>query len=301
MTDEEREGSLKGLRRLVRSLTFIGVDATRRFNDHDGSAMAGHITYTILLALFPFLIFATSVAGFVFGAEHSAASREVFFEMLPENVGLTLQPVLEEVLGTQNRGLLSVSAIGTLWIASTGYEAIRIAFDRAYRAELRAPFWKRRVIAIGVVLVAIVVFLSLGLLIVAGPMIVSLADDYLDLSSRFLHRSVRLGVSTTILCAFVILCHKVLPSRSMRYVRVWPGVLFTTVIWMAAASLFSVFLRFAPNYAITYGTMAGGIVAMLFFYLTSALIIFGAEINAALLARNQDAVGRKQPFVAQKW
>ncbi len=93
---------------------------------------------------------------------------------------------------------------------------------------------------------------------------------------------------------------KVLPSRSMRDTEIWPGVLVTTVIWMAAASLFSIYLRLAPNYAIAYGTLAGGIVTMLFFYLTSTLIILGAEINAALLANRQNADGPKELSNAQE-
>jgi membrane protein len=74
----------------------------------------------------------------------------------------------------------------------------------------------------------------------------------------------------------------VLPARSLGARRLWPGVLVTTFLWMAAAWAFSVYLSATPTYTVTYGTLAGVIITLMFFYLTGAVIIFGAEVNAAM-------------------
>ena len=76
--------------------------------------------------------------------------------------------------------------------------------------------------------------------------------------------------------------HRVLPGRRLKGCRLWPGVLVTTVLWVAMAFGFSIYLSFTPTYTVTYGTLAGVIITLMFFYFTGATIIYGAEVNAAL-------------------
>ena len=81
---------------------------------------------------------------------------------------------------------------------------------------------------------------------------------------------------------FLLVMHRTLPGRRMKGSRLWPGVMVTTVLWVAFASAFSIYLSFTPTYTVTYGTLAGVIITLMFFYLTGATIIYGAEVNAAL-------------------
>ena len=81
---------------------------------------------------------------------------------------------------------------------------------------------------------------------------------------------------------FVLVMHVVLPGRSLAVRRLWPGVLVTTLLWLMAAGGFTIYLGYTPTYSVTYGTLAGVIITLMFFYLTGATIIFGAELNAAL-------------------
>ena len=76
--------------------------------------------------------------------------------------------------------------------------------------------------------------------------------------------------------------HWILPARPMHTKRLWPGILVSLLIWIAAASALSVYVAFSPSYALTYGALAGVIVTLLFFYLSGLAIIFGAQVNAVL-------------------
>jgi membrane protein len=89
-------------------------------------------------------------------------------------------------------------------------------------------------------------------------------------------------IGVLVFIGFVWLMHRTLPGRRLKSARLWPGVLVTTVLWVAFASAFSIYLSFTPTYTVTYGTLAGVIITLMFFYLTGATIIFGAELNAAL-------------------
>ena len=90
------------------------------------------------------------------------------------------------------------------------------------------------------------------------------------------------AMAAAFLIGFLLIMHRILPGRRLTGCRLWPGVLVTTVLWVAFASGFSIYLSFTPTYTVTYGTLAGVIITLMFFYLTGATIIFGAELNAAL-------------------
>ena len=76
--------------------------------------------------------------------------------------------------------------------------------------------------------------------------------------------------------------HRYLPARRMRYMRIWPGIVLSMLIWVVLASAMSIYLAFAPSYALTYGALSGVIVTLLFFYLTGVAIILGAQVNAVI-------------------
>jgi membrane protein len=92
----------------------------------------------------------------------------------------------------------------------------------------------------------------------------------------------RYALALSALSVFLFALHRVLPSRRMRGLSLWPGIFLTMALWMAAAIAFSVYLSYAPSYSVTYGGLAGAIITLLFFYITGAVIIFGAEVNAAV-------------------
>ncbi len=254
----------------------------RRFFRNDGSAMAGYIAYISLLAFFPFLIFASALAGMLIGPEQSEYLIETLFNLLPEHIALTILPVAREVLGKTGGGLITLSAVGAIWVASTGFEAFRIAFDRAYDTINRRPFWKNRGIAVIFVFLAVIVFMVLGAAIIVGPTLVRFLESQLSINIPIGSSTLRYGFAGIVLTAFLLLLHRTLPGRRLKVGSLWPGVVATGAICLVAASLFSVYLSFAPNYTITYGALAGVIITLLFFYVTGAAIIFGAELNSAL-------------------
>lgn len=260
----------------------IAGKAVVRYNRNDGSAMAGYIAYTSLLAVFPFLIFASAMAGSMIGADQSDKVIDSLFQLLPEHIALTIQPVAREVLSQPGGGVITLSAIGAIWVASTGFEAFRIAFDRAYDAEDKRPFWITRGLSVLLVFLATAVFVMLGVVVIVGPLIRRMIDEYFEAQMPFGASTLLYFVSALVLAVFLLLLHRVLPSRRLKTPSLLPGVIVTGVIWMSAASVFSIYLRYAPNYTITYGALAGVIITLLFFYVSGAAIIYGAEINAAL-------------------
>ena len=268
----------------------VGGKAAVRYSRDDGGAMAGYIAYTSLLAVFPFLIFATALAGLLIGPEESDRIVNGLFQLLPEHIALTLRPVALEVLNQPRGGVLTLSAIGAVWVASSGFDAFRIAFDRAYDSIDPRPIWITRGLCIAFVFLTTVVYIILGLIIIAGPLLFFLAREYLVVEIPIGVDTVRYTIAAVVLSGFLLLLHRTLPARRLTLRELWPGVLVTDAILLAEASLFSVYLRFAPNYTFTYGALAGVILTLLFFYVAGSAIIYGAEINAVLSAERAKRV-----------
>ena len=180
-----------------------------------------------------------------------------------------------------------LSAMFAIWIASNAVEAFRIAFDRAYEVDDPRTFFENRALAIILVFVGAVVAALLGVSIILSPIIISIVDEQLPGRLPPMAGYATYAIGIIVFMGFMLLMHRVLPGRSMRGTRLWPGVIVTTVLWIAAARLFTFYLSSAASYTVTYGTLAGVIIVLMFFYITGATIIFGAEFNAAVDRRER--------------
>ncbi|RMH49646.1 MAG: YihY/virulence factor BrkB family protein [Alphaproteobacteria bacterium] len=253
----------------------------RRFMAHDGSALAGYIAFAMLLALFPFAVVAVMLASLIIGRRDSIAAVQALVELLPAELVSSIEPVLLQVISVDRGSTLTLWAVVALWSSSSGVEAFRTAFDRAYEVAEPRPWWLNRLQSLAIVLLGVATFLVVGVAIVAGPLLIAAIERYTGLRVPGIVDALRYAIGIGVFWAFLYVLHRLLPPRRPR--AILPGILASTVLFMAMATGFAYYLALAPGYAVTYGALAGVVVAMLFFYLTGAVIILGAEINAALM------------------
>ena len=254
------------------------------FIANDGPQRAGHIAFASLLAFFPFLIFLTSLAGFLGQGEAAREFVAFVFEMMPPEVANAVAPAVGEVVGRTRGGLLTVSLLGSLWAASSGVEALRLALNQAYRVTNRRPFWRRRLEGLAFVVIAAVAILAAMIGIVAGPLIWDLVESVLGVAAppRWVWGVARYSVASFGLLLTVSLLYRWLPNQRQPWRRVLPGAVVAVSAWLVAASLASVYFSQAKHFTMTYGSLGGIVIALLFFYLSAAILIFGAELNAVL-------------------
>jgi membrane protein len=262
-----------------------------RFLADDGDALSGSIAYSTFLSVFPFAIFATALAGAVMSERDAEALVDALFDVAPEHVALTLEPVIQSVTTGWSGRLLTGSAVIALWSASNAMETVRLGIERAYRAPAPRGFVARRLVALGYVVLAVITFGLLGALIVAAPLALTLAERLAGATVPHGVGLARYGVGLGAFTAFLFAVHRFLPATRPRRLRA--GVAATVALWALGATAFSVYLANAPGWSITYGALAGVIATLLFFYLTGATIIFGAEMNATLAAFGAGRRGRE--------
>lgn len=278
-------GAKPGLgRRLVRGIALLGR-AGKRMSDEDGFVMAGHLSFTALLALFPFLIFLTSLASF-FGTQADLERIvSLMFDTMPDEVAETLEPVVAEVVVGRRGGFLGFSVLMMLWASSSGIEAIRLAFNRAYRVSRFRPFWMRRLQTFLFVILSLLLVPAMSVLIVFGPILWNLLTFWIDLgfTYRLVWTVTRNVVAILALFVTLVVLHRWLPNRRHHIRDILPGVFFTLLALMVAATGFSAYLANFASYSVTYGSMASVVIALIFFYITSIILVLGAYVNAVVL------------------
>lgn len=274
------EGRLRRFLRLLR-LSYA------HFQADEGWTLAGYIAFASLLAIFPFVIFAMSLASATVGPEELQALIDMLFDIAPENIASAIEPVLREVLGN-GRGVLTLAGVGAIWASSNGVEAFRVAFDRAYGVVEPRSMVMNRLVGLGFVVGGAATFSLLGFVVVLAPLVIRFITDVLALELPLGLGVLRYAIGLAAFALFLWALHALLPSRPTRKLSLWPGILATIVLWTAGAMAFSTYLSYAPSYSVTYGGLSGAIVTLLFFYLTGVVMIFGAELNAIY---NRDAEG----------
>ena len=263
--------------------------------------LAGYIAYTGLLAIFPFLIFLAALAGFLGTSAGGLASVQSMLDLLPQDVAQTLSPVIHEVIDTRDGGLLTLGLLGALWVASNGIDALRIALNAAYDIEEARPWWLIKLGSIGTIIVGGIVFLLLSVLVILGPVIWKglLWLFPLGEGDIWAFSAVRYLLATLVLMTALLALHRWLPGACLRVRNLLPGVIATTVLWLSAASLFSIYVAKLGSYSATYGSLGGVIVTLVFFYVSAVLFIFGAELNSALLRREKRQADKTTPADAK--
>jgi membrane protein len=274
----------------VRQISYvyhIVMDAFYTFLADDGWAIASHIALSTLMALFPFLIVLTSLAGFFGSKELADQAAELLLQVWPKQVADSLSGEIHDVLTTTRGDILTIGAVLAVYFASNGVEALRIALNRAYAVvEGRRWYWLR-LESIGYTLVAAFTALAMAFLIVLGPLILEAARRhipfFIESNERILNFA-RYGITITALTIALFILHAWVPAGRRRFLQILPGIIFTMVASLISGVVFGQYLaRFANNYVTMYAGLASVIIALVFLYFIAAIFVYGGELNASII------------------
>ena len=265
----------------------VALDAFYTFLADDGWAIASHIALSSLMALFPFLIVLTSLAGFVGSKGLADQAAELLLDVWPAQVASTLSGEIHDVLTTTRGGALTIGLLLALYFASNGVESLRVALNRAYAVVELRPWYLLRLESIGYTLVAAFTALAMSFLIVLGPLILATARIYVPLlvqNNEMLLTVVRYGITIAALTAALFILHARLPAGRRTLKQIAPGIVFTMAASLVSSVGFGMYLaRFANNYVTMYAGLASAIIALVFLYFIAAIFVFGGELNAAII------------------
>ncbi|KIZ35137.1 MULTISPECIES: YihY/virulence factor BrkB family protein [Rhodopseudomonas] len=284
--------------RQIRYAYMVGMDAFYTFLADDGWAISSHIALSSLMALFPFLIVLTSLAG-VFGSKDLAdQAASLMLQVWPAQVADTLTGEIHDVLTTSRGDALTIGLVLALYFASNGVESLRIALNRAYAVVEQRPWYWLRLESIGYTLVAAFTALAMSFLIVLGPLLLAAARRYIPLlveNNAILVNLARYGITITALIVALFILHAWLPTGRRTLAQIFPGIVFTMLASLLSSVGFGMYLaHFASNYVTMYAGLASVIIALVFLYFISAIFVFGGELNAAIIKSRLPSGGSLQ-------
>lgn len=273
--------------KIIRTVYDVVMDAFYTFLADDGWAIASHIALSTLMALFPFLIVLTSLAGFFGSKELADQAASLMLQVWPKQVADSISGEVHDVLTTTRTGVLTIGAALSVYFASNGVEALRVALNRAYAVvEMRRWYWLR-LESIGYTLVAAFTALAMAFLIVLGPLIIEAARSHIPLfveSNEPILTWARYGITIGALVVALFILHAWLPAGRRSFGQILPGIVFTMVASLISGIVFGQYLaRFANNYVTMYAGLASVIIALVFLYFIAAIFVYGGELNAAII------------------
>jgi membrane protein len=268
----------------------------QQINEDDVWGRAAQLSYYFLLALIPLLVFLTSVIGVILGS--GTGMRHKLFnylsQVMPPSAFHLIDSTMLEISSASGGGKISFGILATLWAASNGMGAITGALNAAYDVEESRPWWKQRLVAIGLtIMLSTLIIGALTLVLYGGNIAESVAarygfGDLFTTAWKILQWPIVLAF---MLLAFALIYYLAPDLSDQDWTWITPGSLIGVLLWLLVSFAFRVYLHFFDSYSTTYGSLGAVIILMLWLYLTGAAILAGGEINAEI--ENAAAQGGK--------
>ncbi len=286
------------LRDLRSLLNFQALKASvQEFQRDDALGLAAQLAYYLILALFPFILVLVSLLG-IFGSEKFASIVLDYFQrVMPEEAYQLIKQYTADIIRGRAKSptLLSFGILFTLWTASGAFAALINALNRAYDVQETRPFWKVRGIAILMTLgLSVLILVGVLLLIVGEPIGRAIAEVFgLGELFELVWNIVRWPVALLFMVFTVALLYYFAPDLEQPFRWITPGGLIGVLLWVLASAAFSFYVNNFGTYNKTYGSIGVVIILLLYLYISSLTILFGAELNATLVRMKEEISGKQ--------
>lgn len=272
--------------------------AVGEFVEDEMTTYAAALSYRFVFSLFPFLIFLIALLGVLHVPQLFDWLREQLALLVPGQAMDQINSVLDE-LQTPRGGLLSLGIALAIWSAAAGVLALVDALNVAYDVKERRPAWRRYALSIGFTIAMGFVLAAAAGLMVLGPQAAGWVAQRLGIEQAFVMvwSIARWPAALMLLMLAVAVIYWALPNVKRRFRVITPGAVLSVVIWILASVGFGFYVQNFGNYNATYGSIGAVIVLLFYFFLSSAVLLFGAEINAVVEQANdpQAAADAAQP------
>lgn len=256
------------------------------FDLHAGYETSGYLAFTIIFALFPFMIFFTLLISYFGQTEIGIKLLEILEMSLPTDIKKTLLPVIDNVIHGSKIGIISLATLTLIWTASSLIQGLKIILDKAYRivktnnnSGIKAYLFGR--------FGSIMKFLFITILIILAIFFTIICPKILIFINKFVPIDYNYNVLTKLkplllmffMFVFVLSINYIIPSRQQKMKFVIPGSILTTIGWFLSIKVLTFYLTKVVEFQAVYGSLAGIIITLFFFHIMTIILIFGAEFN----------------------
>jgi membrane protein len=280
----------------------FGRRFVKEFQEDTVTDCAAQLSYYFLFSLFPFLFFLVTLAAylpFAHGAVEAAITRVA--PLIPGDALSLVQDQLRSLVNQPRPKLLTLGLLVALWSASRGVDALRTALNMAYDVPESRPFWKTQGLAMMMTLLGtLLIPLSFGLFLLGGKLGEWLAERLqVEQVFHLVWSWLRWPLVAALVMLVLALCYYVLPDVKQRFKYITPGSVIGTGLWLVSTWGFTQYVDHFGKYNVTYGSIGGVVVLLLWLYISGLIFILGGELNAILEHASTDveakAKGAREP------
>lgn len=258
-------------------------DVYREFDQDNLDDTAGMLAFSAVLALFPFLLFVVSLAGLLIDPLQTESLIASIRRLVPGEVASILADRMHALATGKNPALLTVSGVGAVWAASSGIAAMMRALNTVYGVRESRSFLKVRAIAAGITLLGAVLGIAAAIIMVALPAIL---HHWGIFGEALLW--LRFPVAALLVMSIIACLYYFLPDVEQSFRFLTPGSVFAVLVWLLTSWGFGEYVGRLGSYEVSYGALGGMIVLLMWMYISSVVILLGAEINAILEHRSPE-------------
>ncbi|MGM0397015.1 MAG: YihY/virulence factor BrkB family protein [Bacillota bacterium] len=257
-----------------------------RFSENNVPGTGAQLTYFLILSLFPFLMVLLNIVSYT-----PLGREDVIMDLIkymPQDMQEIIQNFHDDVVSSSSQGFLSIAAIAGLWTASSGVKAVIKAINRAYSYTENRSFLKTKGLSLLFTIILLLMIIVVFITLVAGELLGTLVSDFLGIEDLFLTmwNYLRFIIPLFFMILTFALLYKYSPNIKNRHSvplkTTLPGAIFATLSWIILSLLFSFYVSNFGNYTVTYGSLGGIIVMLVWLFISSIVIVLGGEINATL-------------------
>jgi membrane protein len=254
--------------------------------DDDVLGMAAELAYYAFFSIFPIILFLTPMLGLI-------GDRQEFLDFLSRQLAHAVPPEAQQIVDQQIRsvvapagapGLVSVGAVLALWAGSNIFNNLITALNRAYDLDETRAWWKRRLIAMAMVIVSGIVLALATTTVLAGANIIGWIGDLLQLqrSTEVILTIGQYMLAFVFLVGVAWLTYYFLPNTRQSKRHALVGAIVASVLWVLVTLGFKLYVVNFGNYNKTYGTIGAVIVLLTWMYLSMVVLLTGGELNSEL-------------------
>lgn len=269
------------------NLTAVAKDAGRRFDRDNCFGIAAEMAYYFLFAMFPFLLFLLTLLAYIPVENLTGVIMNTLKDVVPAEAFKLIESNVDALVGNRKGHILSFSIFLALWTSSNAVVSIMGGLNTAYSVKETRPFWKKRLLAIGLVVGFALFVGASAILLIFGPKIGAAVAGMFGLGDLFTMAWNSLRWVVIILLVSLAFSGMYYFAPNAKFPWRWLSVGSITAVtgWIVASVGFSFYVDHFGSYNKTYGTIGAVIVLLTWLYVSGMMILFGGEFNSALEQR----------------
>ena len=268
------------------SLTFraLMTRTIKEFVSDDGFGLAAELAYYFFFSLFPAVLVGIALASFFPLENLLGRTVSMLGGALPGDVITIIQDQIRKISEGNHGGILTFGLVLAIWSSSAGMMGLIDALNRAYDIEESRPWWKVRLLAVGLTLILATCAVVAFALVLVGPTVADYVARVTGLGPVFAWtwKILHWPVVCALVASAAMIVYYFAPDAEQEWVWVTPGSVVATGLWLLVSLGFKYYVVNCGAYTETYGAIGGVMVQLLWFYLAGLVMLLGAELNAEI-------------------